>query len=223
VLYVYALTDDAELPPRPPRGHRGARLRLLSRGGVGAVWSRHRELELTGEERDLWRHERVTEAMMEDRAVLPVRFGTTVADESALAELLDRRSDEFRAALDRVRGRVEVGVRVLWTPPETAPPGDDESAPGTAYLRGRLQAQAVASSLADELHGALAAEAVDAQRRLLVTPRLLLSGAYLVERGAVDDFLAAADIAARRHPEAEVLCTGPWPPHSFVAATVPGA
>jgi len=68
-----------------------------------------------------------------------------------------------------------------------------------------------------------AAQAVAAQRRILLTPRLVLSGAYLVERSAVDSLLAAADDGSRRHPETEVLCTGPWPPHSFVDPAVAGA
>jgi hypothetical protein len=221
VLYVYALTDEPELPARPPRGHRGAPLRVVvGAGGVSAVCTRHRDLAVAVEERHLWRHERVTEALMEDRAVLPVRFGTTVADEDTLRTLLEDRADELRAALQRVRGRVEIGVRVLWTPPPAPPDDDGSAAPGTAYLRGRLRVQSAAQRIADDVHERIAARAVAAQRRVLVTPRLLLSGAYLVERSAIDDLLAAADAGAREHPGTEVLCTGPWPPHSFADATV---
>ena len=223
MLYVYALaeTSEAALPAR--RGHRGAPLRHLSRDGVSAVFSRHRQIDLPPEERHLWRHERVSEALMADRGVLPVRFGTTVADEAALATMLEARAEEFRELLALVRGRVEIGVRVLWTPPAEDPPAADAESEseaagsGRAYLLGALRTRHAGARLADTLHAALAEQAVSARKRLLVTPRLLLSGAYLVERTGVDRFLAAADETARVHDEVELLCTGPWPPHSFAA------
>jgi hypothetical protein len=219
VLYVYALAETSEAALPPCRGHRGATLRDLSRDGVTAVFSRHREIELPPEERHLWRHERVTEALMADRGVLPVRFGTTVADEAALAAMLTARADEFRDLLELVRGRVEIGVRALWTPPAEEPPAADAEPEGSgrAYLMGTLRVRHAGARLADTLHAALAEHAVRARRRVLVTPRLLLSGAYLVERDGVDRFLAAADEVARAHGEVELMCTGPWPPHSFAA------
>jgi hypothetical protein len=227
VLYVYALaeTSEAALPAR--RGHRGAPLRHLSRDGVTAVFSRHRQIELPPEERHLWRHERVTEALMADRGVLPVRFGTTVADEAALATMLSERAGEFRELLALVRGRVEIGVRALWTPGDEDPDataGDaaEPGGPGRAYLLGALRTRHAGARLADTLHAALAEQAVSARRRVLATPRLLLSGSYLVERDGVDRFLAAADELDRAHGDVELVCTGPWPPHSFTAGTAEG-
>jgi hypothetical protein len=188
---------------------------------VTAVFSRHRQIELPPEERHLWRHEWIAEALMADRGVLPVRFGTTVADEVALATMLTTRAAEFRALLALVRRRVEIGVRALWTPPAEDPCTiEAESAgPGRAYLLRSLHARHAGARLADTVHAALAEQAVSARRRVLVTPRLLLSGAYLVERDAVDRFLAAADEVARAQDEVELVCTGPWPPHSFAAGT----
>jgi glycosyltransferase involved in cell wall biosynthesis len=223
VLYVYALTDAPERPLPDCRGHRGARLCVHAHDGVAAVCTRHGHIEPRPDEAALWRHERVTEALMADRAVLPVRFGTTVADEDALTAMLAERHAEFRAGLERVRGRVEIGVRALWTPPGPAPEPDAAAGaeaaegPGRAYLRARLDERARAERLADALHGALAPRAAAARRRVLVTPRMLLSAAYLIERDGVDEFLAAVDAVAAEHPKVQLLCTGPWPAHSFAA------
>jgi hypothetical protein len=220
VLYVYALVDARPVPPSlEGEGHDGAPLCVVERGSIAAVCSRHDGIELPAEPDHLWRHEHVTESLMEDHAVLPVRFGTTVADENALATMLDEREDELCGAFERVRGRVELGVRVLWAPPEPAPePTPDGAGPGTAYLLGRLAARNAASSLAESIHVGLAAGAVEARHEVSSTPRLLLSGAYLVGRGDVGSFLEAVDAAARRHPEVELLCTGPWPAHTFAQA-----
>lgn len=217
MLYVYALVDARPAPPSPEgAGHDGAALCVVARGSVAAVCSRHERIDVPAEPDHLWRHEHVAERLMERHAVLPVRFGTTVADEEALTAILDEREDEFCGAFERVRGRVELGVRVLWTAPATEiepPPG--ETGPGRAYLRGLLAARDAASALADSIHAGLAAHAADARCEVSITPRLLLSAAYLVGRGDVGTFLEAVDDVARSHPEVELLCTGPWPAHTF--------
>jgi Gas vesicle synthesis protein GvpL/GvpF len=220
VLYVYALVDARDEAPLPARGgHGGAPLCAVARGPVVAVCSRHEQLDLPADKGHLWHHEQVTEALMEHHAVLPVRFGTTVADDDALAAMLDDRRTELCAALARVRGRVEIAVRALWTPPEATTDGPEPgSGPGRAYLLARLEARNAASALAESIHGELAAHAVEARDEVLTTPSLLLSAAYLVERGGVDAFLEVVDDVARRHPEVEILCTGPWPAHTFAVA-----
>jgi glycosyltransferase involved in cell wall biosynthesis len=216
VLYVYALVDAGVETPPPMEGHAGAPLCLVGRGPVAAVCSRHDDLDVRVEPEELWRHERVIEALMEKHAVLPVRFGTTVAEDDALAAALDERRADFCAALDRVRGRVEISVRALWSPPEPQPELESrDDGPGRAYLLARRGERDAALALAESIHSPLAARAADARRQVLLTPRLLLSAAYLVERAGVDAFLAAADDAGRSHPDVELLCTGPWPAHTF--------
>jgi glycosyltransferase involved in cell wall biosynthesis len=220
VLYVYALVDaDGGSPLPAETGHGGAPLCVVARGRVAAICSRHEHIDLAVEAEHLWRHERVAEALMDEHAVLPVRFGTTVADDDALGAMLDERQAEFADALDRVRGRVEMTVKAMWTPPAPpVEPADGGESPGRTYLLGRLETRTAAVALADAIHARLAAQAVDARRQVLVTPRLLLSAAYLVDRRDVDALLAASDDAARRHPEVELLCIGPWPPHTFAQA-----
>src|SRR5205807_2635684 len=67
----------------------------------------------------LWDHEAVVEAVMQDGAVLPMRFGSVVDDVEAF--LASRRAS-LVAALSRVRGAVELGVR---------PAADDRDAPSS--------------------------------------------------------------------------------------------
>jgi hypothetical protein len=62
-------------------------------------------------------HERVLEAIMERGPVLPLRFGTELESEDELAAVLAERRDELARGLERVRGRVELGLRVLPAPP----------------------------------------------------------------------------------------------------------
>jgi Gas vesicle synthesis protein GvpL/GvpF len=221
MLYVYAIMEASDGPLGPSLGHDDAVLTLVVADGLAAVCSRHDDgLDLVAghDEESLWRHEHVVEALATERAVLPVRFGTMVRDEQALADFLAGSSHALRTSLELVGTRQEVGVRVLWDPP-SAPSAAPAQARGAAYLHGRLALDRAARDRAESVHAALCEHAVAARHRVLVTDRMLLSGAYLVERTDVGTFVAAADELAERHDDLQIVCTGPWPAHTFASLT----
>ena len=41
-------------------------------------------------------------------------------------------------------------------------------------------------------------------------------GAYLVDERAVEPFRGVVERLQLSHPDTAILCTGPWPPYSFV-------
>src|SRR5436309_190690 len=106
MLYLYAITERAR--PSLGTGLRGAPLRTIGEDGLFAIASAHDlpHAELT--EADLWAYEDVVETVMEDAPVLPMRLGSSLSDEAAVRETLRRRRDEFRRALERVDGAVEL-------------------------------------------------------------------------------------------------------------------
>jgi hypothetical protein len=212
VLYLYAITEHPApaLPAQP--GLDDAPLLAIDAGPVAGVAS-----ELAGAppppgEEALWRHEAVAEALMADRPVLPVRFGTAFASEAEVRSELTERAEPLAAALRRVTGHVEMGVRA-----RLSGPGEDAAAPesGTAYVQARLEIRRRAESEADAVHVPLAALATASVRRLRDRPVPMLAGAYLVPEGRVPEFTAAVDRLAAEQPEARLVCTGPWPPYSF--------
>jgi hypothetical protein len=211
VLYLYAITEHPA-PPLPAQpGHEDAPLEAIAHDGVAAVASALDHGPPAPGEEALWRHEAVAEALMADRPVLPVRFGTAFATHEAVEQALAERAAALRVALHRVEGHVEMGVRARLSEPR------DEGAPasGTAYLEARLALRRRAEEEADAVHVPLAALATAAVRRLREQPVPMLAGAYLVPAGSVADFAAAVDRLAAEHPGARVVCTGPWPPYSF--------
>ena len=222
MIYLYAITDHPRAALEGVRGHEDASVQLLARDGIAAAYSAHESLALEPSEEALWRHESVVEALTEDGAVLPVRFGAVVADEAALGKELARRSGEFRRALERVRGRVELALRVLWPEPGAATGvaeerGGDEG-PGRAYLMRRLDQERRNAELADRVHEPLARLAVASERRIRAAPRPMLTAAYLVERASVPRFQERVARLREEHAELSVLCTGPWPPYSFATS-----
>jgi Gas vesicle synthesis protein GvpL/GvpF len=153
--------------------------------------------------------EELLEALMEDRDVLPVRFGTALPDESAATQVVLERHEELASALDRVRGAVELALRGRLV----GPPGGER----VAHASGRdyLRARAGGSEAAQRLHERLDAIA----RSAVVRPgQDLLHAAYLVDRADVARFVAEVKRTQASCPELSLLCTGPWPPFSFAAA-----
>src|SRR5437762_740217 len=55
--------------------------------------------------------------MARSSAVLPVRFGTMADSESGVRALLSRNHADLVRQLGRVRGKVEMGLRVTWDVP----------------------------------------------------------------------------------------------------------
>ena len=177
MIELLAITDDRAAPPPP--------LRIVPAGPVAVVVGPVPEGEVDAEA--MWARESLLEDLMEERPLLPFRFGTRVEDDAAAAEAVAPRGEELVAALERVRGAVELSVR--------------------AVDRGGADAAAV-----DDIHARLAAHAREYARH--DGPEALRS-AYLVDRAAIDGFVAAVRELQHEHPGLSILCTGPWPPYSF--------
>ena len=164
-------------------------------GSLGAVTGAN--------EPDPLQHGLVVEHLLDQaEAVLPVRFGERFETDDDLAAATAPRLEALERQLDHVAGCVEVGVRIV--PRRDAARADD----GAAYMRARLREQLST----DELHRALAAEARDSVQ----TNRDV---GYLVARADVGVFSLAVERLLESHPALDVLCTGPWAPYSFAAAT----
>jgi hypothetical protein len=228
-VYVYAIIDRPTIPVPDMPGLEGAALDTLPCQDIGAVVSLSTVGKAPPVEAILWQHETVVEALMADHSVLPVRFGTMLPDEAAVQAVLVTHYAEFTVGLERVRGHVELGLRVLWNDDSARPLTSDQPPPhslgsGRAYMLARLEEECRlqvrrerAESLAREIHTPLARLAAEATLRTLMTPRLLLTAAYLVRHEQVAAFRQEVETLSPTYPEVRLLCTGPWPPFSFVA------
>jgi len=236
MLYLYAITERSQNPLPGGRGIGGNFLFWLEDGNLLALVSECDATEPARVEENLWLHEAIVESLMADRSVLPVRFGTLVADEAQMRVRLATHHDRFAAALDHVRGRVELGLRVLWNDGGTedgtrvsleAEMGAPVSA-GRAYLIARLEKERQAQArkargeaLAVQLRASLAPLAMDSVIKVVAAPRLLLTAAYLVDRQSIDAFRAKVQGLAASLTQLQILCTGPWPAYSFVTGCIP--
>ncbi len=182
MIELLAITDDAT-PPRPP-------LRLVPAGRVSVLVAPGGGAEPAADADALWERETLLEELMRERALLPVRYGTRVEDDAAAAAAVAPREAELAAALDRVRGAVEVSVRAV--------AGDDQEAAAPDAQHERLYPS-------------------DLEQELDDVPEPLRA-AYLDDVDAGVGFVATVRELQRAHPGLSILCTGPWPPYSFAEA-----
>jgi hypothetical protein len=189
-------------------------------------------------------HEDVLQAAAAVAPVVPLRFGAIYRDRDDVRALLETSRPALEAALERVRGRAELGVKA-WldrTALSRSLGGgqtQDETGAGAgrAYLQRRQDEQRLAgevsarsAELAQEAHRRLSAVAVDAvanppQPRELTgrDETMLLNGAYLVD-GDGGPLRHEVERLANEHAASgvEYEITGPWPAHNFVELEAEG-
>ena len=205
MIYLYAIS---ELPPsrQGAPGLDGAPLCATCAGGLHAVHSEHDVLDVTPTATALMAHEAVVDELLGAGAILPFRFGTALESERQLRELLEREQERFRALLARVRGRVELAVRVS-VPSELAPATN-----GASYLSAKLARRRAG----DQVLKPLEAFAAETARPASVDDPFI-KASFLVPDADVERFAGAVRELQRSHPQLTLSCTGPWPPYSFVA------
>ena len=180
-------------------------------------------------------HEAVVEAAMGKGTVVPMKLFTLFKSDANAVATLSKNRARIDRALRRLRGCDEFGVRLRIDEKQlvSAAAGPRAATPpqsGTAFLQRKkslrdatVEVRKSARSSADEVHESLAAAARDARRKTpednpLGGPRLVLDGAYLVDRKQAAKFRALADELRRRlGPGYELDLSGPWPAYHFIA------
>jgi hypothetical protein len=187
-------------------------------------------------ERNARAHEEVLQGAAAVTAVVPLRFGAIYRSREHVGQMLNEREDEFAAALERVRGHVELGVKAwvdLIALEQSLAAGNEPAVSGgagAAYLQQRAREQersrelkTLCAQLAEEAHRRLSAVAVADVVNRPQAPELtgrpdamLLNGAYLVRYGD-DSLRGEVERLAAEHAQlgVEYELTGPWPPHNF--------
>jgi hypothetical protein len=210
-LYVYALVEQRLAPVTLGRGIARLPLSLVRAGGAYAVVESAEAHEPTPAA--IRAHDRVVRRIARAaRAVLPMRFASTVATSRELDEALAVLP--VARAFDRVRDAVQFTLRVRGVGEPKRAKSRRGVGPGTRWLTDRFARQSV-----PEL--APVTEATRAWVRETRSERRPPSDAvvyYLVAREHVRAWRVALKRALAALP-IDVTATGPWPPYAFAELT----
>jgi hypothetical protein len=181
-------------------------------------------------------HEVVVEHCAATAPVLPMKLFTLFHNDERAAAHVTTQREEIGKIFDRIAGRVEWGVRILFREEEArrravAENGDggDRPSSGTSFLLRKKAEKESARDLAatlrteiDRAYEELAGRSAEARRRQPeageIGARLLLDAAFLVPADDGEAFDAAVQHLARQLADraCEVTLTGPWPPYNFL-------
>lgn len=112
--YLYAILADDRDRAYDVVGIDGRPVYGITNGRVGAVVSDCSRERIRPERCHLAAHKDVLRRLMLDRTVLPMAFGIVASDLRAVQRMLRVNQETFVEQLDRVAGRVEMGLRVVW-------------------------------------------------------------------------------------------------------------
>lgn len=169
------------------------------------------------------RHDDVLREVARDRTLLPVRFGTVLADDAAIEWLLADPDGTLDAALRQIDGADEWVLTVTAVNPDTTTaPDEPDLSPGHAFFarrrsaeQQRERARSSAVAVAREVDARLRELARDFRPLDLRGPDVVARGAYLVPRDVSDQFIEAT----QSHGEGIIEIQGPLPPYRFAEPT----
>lgn len=240
--YVYAIVPQAAAEPPPILGVAGASLYAIAAAGLAAIVSDYPAATIRAERRHLAAVQAVHRVLQAQRDMLPVAFGTLAPSAEFVRSFLEGNAEALTARLDRLKGAVEMAVRLrleaadplAWVvahSPELQHARDrafsHRREPGyEERLRlGRL-CEAALYRFRQSLSGQVVAVLKPACCEITELPVRddcdVANIAALVPRDGVGAFEALVEAAAAEFEDAFTFnLTGPWPPHHFAQLELP--
>jgi Gas vesicle synthesis protein GvpL/GvpF len=240
--YVYGVVAAADTTEIHAAGVGGdkAEVRRVVLDGVAALVSDVPQGALVAA-RDLRAHWGVLEEAAARTTVLPVRLGTVMESDTAVAdEFLAPNAERLAALLAELEGKVQLNIKGFYDEERLLREVVQET-PQVAHMRGRLQALPEAATYYDRIRlGELVSAEIDRRRardaelvmswfELLAeaaraepptTRTGAVNAAFLVRRDRLDDFSAAVErLIAELGDRMRIRYVGPLPPYSFADGT----
>ncbi len=242
--YVYCIIGTGEARNFGPIGigDRGDPVTTITYRDMGAVVSSIPMTKYVVSKETMIAHEKVTEAVMKDYALLPVRFYTVASNAEEIRSLLRRRYPEFKKLLRELDNKVELGLKALWR---------DMDAISQEIVKENTEIKVLGTKMtgcsvkeADQDKGAtsemlkLALESKKAkEREALFQPLrqlsidsclnttygedMLMNASFLVDRAWEKEFDGEVEeLVARYGDRIKLKYIGPAPPYSFVNIVV---
>lgn len=238
-LYVYGLlaTDSAAALGALGTGLANLPVECVSGRTMAALVSVDVPEPLMATRRNMLAHTAVLERIMGAAPLLPVRFDTIAPDLATLLACLDFHAKTFSAGLERIAGRIELGLKASW-PEGTVAMETVQADPSLLAWRDRLAARTPAETYYERIEfGRRVEDAIVTRRQTLereiaatLTPlaeqrvelrlledNMILNHAFLVPDTNEPKFdTLIQQLVARYGERVAFRYVGPVPPYNFV-------
>lgn len=204
---------------------------------VGAIVSHVPKTSWQPTRKNISRHQKIISRIQEEFELLPLRFGTVFKSKQEVMEILEEHYQEIKRILNKVRDRVELGLRVLWNRESFLNEVGNkkveklkkkyESGRKDRYLIalevGRNVEETVLQKREDyekSILSPLAAQVDDSVLNPVSGEMMVLNAAFLIKRGKLSDFDLALEALCNKYKDKFTFrCSGPWPPYNFTKVT----
>jgi len=238
-LYTYCLSD--EVTPgliEGATGVMGSETRLIEYQSLKAVVSDFSGERVPVTRENILAHESVIQRVLAGTTPLPFRFGV-VTSEARLGSYLSTHEGALLAQLSRVRGAVEMSVKIIWDAEivkgaatglgsgerisgEQISGEPEMIGPGAAFLAAKRrevagdealkkQAEEIARWLEERLKESVRESSV----RVCPTRGMAIAAAHLVARERLEDYRSRVAQARNERAGLRFLTSGAWAPYSF--------
>jgi hypothetical protein len=223
-------------------GEQGAPVHTVVYNDLAAVISESPIIEYDSSRRNMMAHTNVLEEVMAEHTILPVRFGVVAPNVEAVQEqILKRRYDELDQQLRRMQGRVELGLKAFWYE-EIVYREIVESSQAIRQLRDSLMGKSAEETYYERIKlGELVEAAMNRKRQedstyildalkplvletrtnKIITDRMVLNAAFLVEKAKEPEFDAVVQQLDQELGKRLMFkYIGSAPPYNFVNIVV---
>lgn len=235
MFYLYGVIDQSDVELELPRGLEDGELNIHSINGIGVVTGRLSDLPNRDTE-NAHRHMEVLTTLMGQCTVVPSRFGAIFHSHDELERFIINLHDSLSANLQRLRGKVEMGLKASNPQANILKSIRDEA-------RQTETAKYAASSTSLRFFPTLPQTKEHMKRHAdvneglaytvckpftnLVTEyiwrptstgvgRASIAASFLLPREQVEAFQNTLDALRHAEPALNIQSTGPWPPYSFI-------
>lgn len=235
--YLYAIVAGGEPRSYPSLGIDGSDVYTITEGRVAAVVGGLSASKIRPQRANLAAHQAVLKCLMADTTPLPMAFGTIAASPQAIRGILARNQRAFEEQLQRVAGKVEMGLRVAWDVPnifeyfvnthaelrlarDRLVGARHEFTQEEKIELGRMFDRLLHDDREDhtrKVEHVLAPVCAEFKANQCRNEHEVMNLACLVKRDAQEEFSAGVFAAAKRFDNNFAFdYSGPWAPHNFV-------
>jgi len=174
--YLYCIIEEPQPKTFGPLGIGGSGDELVSVSykELACVVSHSLIMEYPVTREHTMAHHQAIERVMQEYAVLPVRFSTIAkSDEEIIEKVLKPRYEEFKRLLAWISGKEAIEVRASWLKTETIFQELAEGSPSVQALKAKIEAKTAAATYYDRIELGKFVEALLKDKRRSTADRVL--------------------------------------------------